>query len=227
MGRVLFIFAMAIILGVFSSPEIGAREAAPPKGEAHPAHPDTPKGEHPEGSEGGLFKGFVDLTLWTIVVFLVLLFFLSKLAWRPLIDALDKRERSIAAAMEEARQAKEDAQRLREQFNRQMQEANQQVAALLEEGRRATQKAAEEMLNRARAEIQADRDRLRRELDLARDQALQEIFNRAAELAVQVSARILPRHLNDDDQRRLVEEALNDLQQVAGEMRESLKRRES
>jgi hypothetical protein len=42
-----------------------------------------------------------------------------------------------------------------------------------------------------------------------------------------VSARILPRHLNDDDQRRLVDEALNDLTHIAAEMRESLKRRES
>src|ERR1700722_13023408 len=62
-----------------------------------------------EGSESNIFKGFLDLSIWTIVVFLVLFFVLKKWAWGPMLEGLQKREQSIHSAMEEAKAAKEEA----------------------------------------------------------------------------------------------------------------------
>jgi F0F1-type ATP synthase membrane subunit b/b' len=67
------------------------------------------------------------------------------------------------------------------------------------------------MLNRARTEIQAERDRLRREIDLARDNALQDLWGQAARLATLVSAKAIRRHLTPADHERLVQEAVAEM----------------
>jgi F-type H+-transporting ATPase subunit b len=67
---------------------------------------------------------------------------------------------------------------------------------------------------KATSEIQADRQRLRREVELARDQALQEIWTQAAQLATLISAKALKREVNTDDHRRLVDDALAELHET-------------
>jgi F-type H+-transporting ATPase subunit b len=82
---------------------------------------------------------------------------------------------------------------------------------MLEEARRDAQNLAEEMKAKANQDIQAERARLRRELDIARDQALQELWNQAAQLATLISAKAIGRSLNEDDHRRLIDEALAEM----------------
>ena len=71
------------------------------------------------------------------------------------------------------------------------------------------------MIAKARAEIQAERERLRREIEMARDQALQELWKQAADLATMISAKAIRRQLSAEDHRRLVDEALTELQGAA------------
>jgi F-type H+-transporting ATPase subunit b len=88
------------------------------------------------------------------------------------------------------------------------------VRQLLDEGRRAAQRQHDEMMAQARAEIQGERDRLHREINMARDQALQQLWAQAADLATLVSSKAIRRHLTPDDHRRLVDEALAELRQT-------------
>ncbi len=196
---------------VMAAPEAGAVAEATDK--AHPA------GEGP-------FKGTIDVAIWTILVFLGLFFLLKAKAWGPIQDALEMRERNAVAAAEAAHLARQEAQALRDQFQKEKEEASQRVAGLIDEARRDAQRLADEMKERALVEIAAERERLKREVAVARDQALQEIWQKAATLATQVSSRILPRELSDDDQRRLIELALNDLQGQGEELQALLKSRE-
>lgn len=152
-----------------------------------------------------------DLGLWTLVVFLLLLFILSRIAWKPMLEGLRKREETIRGSLEEAQRARADAQRMQQEFQRQMDQAQERVRDTLDEGRREAQRLQEEMLAKARSDIQAERDRLRREIERARDQAVQELWNQTARLATMVSAKAIGRQINEDDHRRLVDEAINDL----------------
>jgi F-type H+-transporting ATPase subunit b len=164
-----------------------------------------------------VFGWSIDLAIWTAVVFLVMLLLLWKFAWGPMLQGLEAREKSIHSAVEDAKAAREEAQRLQAQMQAEMAKAGEQARALVEE---ATKRAAEkeaEMLAEAKATINAERERARRELDLARDQALQEISTRAADLSTAVSSKVLRRELNEDDHRRLIAEALDDLQRAAAE----------
>jgi F-type H+-transporting ATPase subunit b len=158
-----------------------------------------------------------DLGLWTVVVFVLLLFVLRKLAWTPWLQATQRREEVIQGALAEAQRAREEAQRLRDQLQSEMDRASEKVRDLLDEARRDAQQNTEEMLTRTRGEIQRERERLHREIGMAKDQALQEIWNQAAQLATLISTKAIRRQLNPDDHRRLVDEAIAELSQTGNE----------
>jgi F-type H+-transporting ATPase subunit b len=160
-----------------------------------------------------------DLGLWTIVVFGLLLWVLRKLAWAPWLEATRRREQSIRQALEEAQGARDEAQRLRTELQAEMDRAGEKIRGLMDEARRDAQRATDETLARARTEVQKERERLHREIGMARDQALQEIWNQTAQLATLISAKAIRRQLNFDDHRRLVDEAITELRQ-AGKERE-------
>jgi F-type H+-transporting ATPase subunit b len=152
-----------------------------------------------------------DLGVWTLVVFIVLLFVLRRWAWGPMLDGLHKREDSIRGAISEAQKAREEAHRMQEQWQQEMARAQDKVRDIHEEARRRAEQNANEITAKARADIQAERDRLRREIEVARDQALQELWNHTARLATEISSRVLRKQLGPDDQRRLMDVALSEI----------------
>jgi F-type H+-transporting ATPase subunit b len=165
-----------------------------------------------EGHEPNILEPRFDLGLWSVVVFVILFLVLRKFAWGPILEGLNKREKDITDAIEEAKHARAEMARQKADFDRQIAEANLQIPKLLEEARRDAEHLKEEMRTQAAADIQTERQRLRREIDTARDQTLQEIWNQAATLATLISGRALRRSLSPEDQRRLVDEALADVQ---------------
>ncbi len=180
------------------------------KAEAKDHTVDEGPGELPFGNPA------LDLTIWTIVVFLLLLFVLGKFAWRPMLEGLDARERNIRAAVEDAQRTRDEAQRLREQLAAEMARANDKVREMLDEARKEAQAFKDDMVADARQEIQAERERLHREVNLARDEALQQIWNQGVQLASLISSKAIRRHLTPEDHRHLVDEALADLRRAKG-----------
>jgi F-type H+-transporting ATPase subunit b len=158
-----------------------------------------------------------DLGLWTAVVFVLLLLVLRRLAWKPMLTGLERRESNIREALEEARRSREESQRMQAQLQAQLNQAQEKVQGILEEARRRAQETTDDMVAKARNEIQIERERLRREIDLARDQALQELWSQAAQLATLISAKAIRRQLTAEDHRRLVDEAIADLRQASSE----------
>jgi len=149
-----------------------------------------------------------DLGLWTLIVFVLLLVILRKMAWGPMLTGLQKREDNIKSALEEAKRSNEESQKLRTQMAAQMAEAQEKVKAVLDEARRDAQSTADDLITKAKGEILADRQRLHREVELAKSQALEAISNRTAELATLVASKALGRSVEIQDQHRLVEEAI-------------------
>jgi F-type H+-transporting ATPase subunit b len=162
-----------------------------------------------------------ELLIWTVCVFLILLFVMKRFAWQPMLDALRKREQTIKGAVEEAKVARADMERMRHDFEARMAEANAQIPKMMAEARKHAEELAADMRARAQADIQADRQRLRREIEMARDQALQELWSQTAHLATLISAKALRRTVNEDDHRRLVDEALAELRQAGKDNRKA------
>jgi len=172
-----------------------------------------------EAQEPDLLSPRFDLTIWTIVVFGLLLVVMRyvKLPGAPapafvmMMEGLKKREHNIHSAIQEAQKAREEAQQLRDQMQGEIDRAHEKVREILDEGRKATQATVDEMVTKARTEIGAERDRLRREIELARDQALQQLWAQTAQVAALVSSKALRRQMTIDDHRRLVDEAVAEL----------------
>jgi F-type H+-transporting ATPase subunit b len=208
---------LLVLVGTVSLVQ-AAPEEHPPAGDKQGEHK-APTGEDP-------FKGTLDVAIWTIVVFLGLFFILKTKAWAPIQEGLDKRERLAVEAASEAQKARDETQALRLQHQKEQEAAAQRVRETIDAARVDAQRVVEEMKASAQAEIATERERLKREVAVARDQALQEIWQTAASLATTVSGRILPRELNENDQRRLIELALNELQSQSSEIQNLLKSRE-
>jgi F-type H+-transporting ATPase subunit b len=155
-----------------------------------------------------------DLTIWTILVFVIVLLILGRYAWKPILELLHKREETIRTGLEEAEKARAETARLRDQLQQEMAQSQDKVRQVLDEGRRAAQRQQDEMMAQARAEIQGERDRLHREIEMARDQALQQLWAQTADLATLVASKAIRRQLTPDDNRRLVDEALVELRQT-------------
>lgn len=169
------------------------------------SHGDAHKGEHKSST---LFEFALEQSIWTLTVFILLLIVLRKFAWGPILEGLGKREEHIRLAVEEAKLARQETEKVREEFKAEMARAYAEIPKIMEEARKDAANLREEMKSKAASDIQGDRDRLRREIETARDQALQEIWSQAANIATLISAKAIGRSLTEEDHRRLNEEAL-------------------
>jgi F-type H+-transporting ATPase subunit b len=162
-----------------------------------------------------------DLGVWSLVVFLALFFILKKYAWGPILEGLQKREQTIRGALADAHRAQEEARHIRAELKQQLDTAGEKVREILDAARRDAEQVKDDLVSKARGEIQAERERLRREIDLATDHALQQLRDHTAELATMISAKAIRRHLSEADHRNLVDEAVSELRQAGTDWRQS------
>jgi F-type H+-transporting ATPase subunit b len=204
------LLALALALGLLAARPPAARA------QGHAAEPHAPAAAgaaaHDEG--GGAENPIApqpSLAIWTVVVFLGLLFVLGRFAWKPLLAALHQREEHLEHVLLETERARNESEQLLAEHRRRMGEAEEQVRSLIEEGRRNAQAHFDEMVRKAQGEAEAARQRAERDIGTARDQALAEIRTKAADLAVSVAGKVLARSLTDDDRRRLADSAIAEL----------------
>ena len=168
-----------------------------------------------------LFSWAMDLGIWTLVIFLVLLFVLGKFAWKPMMQGLEHRERAIHSALHEAQQARDEASQLRTQFEEQLRAADDRARQLLDEARRAAERTTAEMTADAQKKIQAEYDRQKREMTREYEQAKRDIQTHVAQLATLIAGKVIRRQVNHDDHRQFLDEALAELRQTGDGRRQS------
>jgi F-type H+-transporting ATPase subunit b len=149
------------------------------------------------------------LLIWTIITFIALVAVLRKVAWNPLLSALEQRERSIRESIEEAQRARREAQAALEENQRLLAEANRESARILEQGRDEAERVRVSMTDQARQEAQRLIAEARREITQERQAAIQDLKSTAADLALQATRRLLGTAVTGDDHRRLVNEFLD------------------
>lgn len=157
------------------------------------------------------------LILWTIVIFLALVFLLRKLAWKPILAALDERTRNIQESLAQADNARKEAERTRAEYERMMAAARQESQELIARSRKTAESLREEMAEKARQEAEALRQRAARDIALEREKAVEEIKRTAGELSVAIAAKIIGKSLNAKDHQELIKQALRDIRPLVGE----------
>lgn len=210
--RIALIAAMGCGVGAL----LGAAEASGRATAAHSAPADRPQHQPEQESDaerlnpitfrGVNFRG--DLAIWTAVVFLVVLAVLWKYAWRPIAEGLDKRERNVADQIAQAGAANRQAQEILADYQGKLAAAEDQVRAILDQGRRDADQAGRQLIDRAKEEGRAEHQRALQQIDAATAAAIEELAGRSATLAVELAGKIVRARLDSADHARLIEQAV-------------------
>jgi len=149
------------------------------------------------------------LLIWTIVTFIVLLAILRKVAWGPILSALEQREHAIRSSLDEAQRARQEVQQLLTQHQQLLAEANRESARVLEQAREEAQRLHDTLAAQAREEVQRLREEARRELERERQLAIQDLKSATADLVLAAAGHLLKTAVDRDSHRRLVVEFLD------------------
>lgn len=212
-----------VLVGWLSMPVDGTRAADDPHAGTHAA------GDHAAGedshahdhahvgepaTEPAVFNAKdwrFDLSVYSLVVFLLLLTVLSKFAWGPVISALDTREENIRRNIEEAEVARVRSEQLLAERAAKLDGVQDEVREILAEARRDAEHTKADIMAAAQREAEATKRRALDEVDRARDQALNELFGTMAAQVTQATEHVLGRALTDEDRTRLVSQSLAEL----------------
>jgi F-type H+-transporting ATPase subunit b len=152
------------------------------------------------------------LFLWTILTFLVLVTLLAKFAWRPLLQALDSRQELIRKSLDDAQQAKQELERLQHESAQIIRQARIDAEAVVAQSRSDAATLREEMRQKAKAEADGIVRNAERQIQLETQRALQQIRHEAVDLSVMIASKILRRNLTKEDNEKLIEEALKQVE---------------
>ena len=156
------------------------------------------------------------LYIWTILTFLVLVALLAKFAWRPLLQALDNRQQTIRKALDDARQAKQELERLHGESAKLLAQARTEAAEIVSRSRSDADRFREEMKEKARAEAAALMRNAERQIELETTRAVQQIRQEAIDISVGIASKILQRNVSREDNERLIEETFKQLEATRG-----------
>ena len=163
---------------------------------------------NPVNADGYNFRG--DLGVWTAVVFLLVLAILTKYAWGPISEGLQKRESEIAGQIAEAQRKNEEARQLLAEYEKKLAAAQEEVRGLIDQGRRDSEKVGQQVLEKAREEAGIERQRAVQQIESATLAALKELADRSATLAVELAGKIVGAQLKAADHSRLIEQAVSE-----------------
>lgn len=163
--------------------------------------------------EGGLLDINPGLTIWTFIIFVVVLAVLYKFAYPAILSAVEAREARIQELLAAAERDREEAQRLLEEQRTRHEELRTQVQEMVNEGRTAGERLRDEIIAEARNEQQAMLERARREISQETDRAMSEVREQAVDLAIAAASKLIEKELDEEGNRRFVQEVLDQLEQ--------------
>ena len=152
-----------------------------------------------------------DLALFTAAIFVILLIVLSKFAWGPIVAALDKRERQIADNIDQAQRAADDAKQQMADYEVKLSGAADEVRAMLDEARRDAEYTRQRIVNEAQDAANEEKQRALREIDLAKRQALEELWQESVDRAFDLAGQVVGRELDAKDHAKLIQESADKL----------------
>ena len=166
----------------------------------------------PAASSGSfLITPNVGLMIWTLLLFAISMYVLAKLAFPRISDALDKRQKAIESSIDESERVRREAHDILEEYRERLKEARAQAEEIVARARRAAETQEQETLVEAKAKREQLMEQTRRDIEAETRRAIGEIRREVADLTVLATEKVTRKTLTEDDQRRLVQEALSEL----------------
>ena len=164
-----------------------------------------------EESSNFLVSPNVGLMIWTLLAFLVTLWFLNRFAFPRIKEALDKRAALIEDSIKSAELSKTEAEALLAEYRERLKEARVQADDIVVRARKNAESYERDSQDQARQKREELLEQTRKDIDAETRRAIAEIRGEVADLTIQATEKVTGRVLTGDDQRRLVDEAVGEL----------------
>ena len=148
------------------------------------------------------------LIAWTIITFAVVLFILKRFVWSPLLTALDERQRRISDALAGAERARDEALAALDEHQSVLAGAEAEAREIVAQAREAAERVGNGIVEEARNDAQQTVEQARRSIESEKRAALTELRREVADLAVQAAGVIVGANLDDDRNRKLVDDLI-------------------
>lgn len=166
---------------------------------------------HGEAASGNIFAGDLGNIIWTLVVFLLVVFVLGRYAWGPILAGLKQREDFIHDALAKAKSARDQADAQLKLYEQKLADARAAASALVEEGRRDADAVRIAIETKAKEDAEQTLQRAKREIGIAKETALKELYTLSGRLATEIASKIVQRELKPEDHEKLIRETLDQL----------------
>lgn len=154
----------------------------------------------------------VGLIIWQIIVFVLLFLLLTKLAWKPIINSLNDRERSIQDALDTAEKARLEMSQLKSDNEKLLKEAREERDRILREAREVSIKMREEAQHEAKKTFDKIVEDARAAINIEKQAAMKEVKVQVAMFSLEIAEKLMKKNLSDDKaQKDLVETYVKDL----------------
>ena len=158
-----------------------------------------------------LIKPGVGLMVWTLLVFGITMWLLSRLAFPRISEALERRQRMIEESIDTAERTRAEAEKILAEYRERLKEARAQADEIVQRARQTAEAHEREARERGQELVAEASQRAQREIEEATRRALDEIRKEVADLTIMATERVTRKALDPADQKRLVEEALREL----------------
>jgi len=165
-------------------------------------------------SEGGgvsLLDINPGLIIWTILTFVILLIILKKVAWKPILTALDNREKEIEDSLNSAEQAKEEAQKILDENQATLSKAEEESKKIIDQSRVYADNLKEQMLKESKDQQQKIIEDASAEIERKKNAVFEELKNQIAEISVNAAEKIMKENIDAVKNKEIVNKYLSEI----------------
>jgi len=151
------------------------------------------------------------MMIWTWVTFFFLFIVLAKIAWKPLLTIVEKREKTISDSLKKAEDAQTQAQKMMEEQQQKLANAQNDIQKMMKENKDLAEKMKNDLIEKAKLESQKLHDRARADIERQTESAILELKKQVADLAIQAASRLIQENLDAKKHHDLIDGYIKDL----------------
>lgn len=151
------------------------------------------------------------LYIWTIIIFLVLLFLLMKFAWKPLLAMLEKREDNIRQALLNAEKARDELTNVKDDTEKLLNEARNESQAIVAAGKKNAERMKDEIIEKAQSKSDAFLADVKKQINLEKERAIADVKMEVVNLSMEIAQKLIKKNLTKEDNLRLINDSLSSI----------------
>lgn len=149
------------------------------------------------------------LVIWTWVTFIVLLFVLKKIAWKPLLNAVESREKIINDSLKKAEEARAEAESIMAEQQEKLASSQEEIQRMIKEAKQMADKMRSDMLEQARADAEKIKDRAKADIEKERETAIASLKIEVADIVVDATSKLVGVVVDKARHQKIIDESIS------------------